>query len=583
MNKSLYIKELEDKIRILETRVKHLTNDLRLTKEENENSTGSYFELYSHMERNVVERKKELIGLGRVLEQQNRELEIIMDSSPEIIFFKDTKQRLIRVNRKFARAVGGPIHRIIGKKYDELFYGNRDQNHKKDLKIIKSGNPLLNQIETIETIKGERKIRIDRIPQKDINNKVIGIIGFAQDITEFVKAKEENRKLEAHLQHAQKMEAISTLAGGISHDFNNLLTAILGYNELSQDYAESGTQLYDHLAEAQKACMLAKGLIKQFIAFTKSGVPEKKTGSVRKLIRDATNLRLCGSNIKCEFSLSDDLWYAEFDETQMKDVIANLIANAIEAMRDGGIIKVSAKNVTNEGGEKGPRIPFQDGKYLKISIQDQGIGIPEEDLPKLYDPYFSTKERGIQKGMGLGLSIVYSVIKNHDGYIDIESEIGKGTTFNIYLPAFEKQVFEEKVMEVESVSDKWKILLMDDEVMVREVTGKMLSRMGHRVEFAEEGAQAVEMYKKARESAAPFDAVILDLTIRGGMGGKEAIRKLIEIDSGVKGIVSSGYSGDPTLTDFKKCGFRGAVGKPYKIDELSRVLQKVIEDDRKNY
>jgi len=278
---------------------------------------------------------------------------------------------------------------------------------------------------------------------------------------------------------------------------------------------------------------------------------------------------LRGSNVRCQFFIPDDLWTVEMDEGQMSQVINNLVINAIEAMPEGGMIKVKAENITVEK-EKG--LPLKAGKYIKISIEDQGTGISKEHLPKIFDPYFTTK----QKGSGLGLATAYSIVKRHDGYISVESKLGVGTTFYIYLPASEKRVPKRKAKKDEILSGEGKVLLMDDEEAIRKVAGNMLKHLGYEVEFAEEGAQAIELYKKARESGDPFDLVILDLTVPGGMGGKEAIKRLREVDPGVKAIVSSGYSNDPIIAEFKKYGFSGVVAKPYKIKELSEELRKVM-------
>jgi PAS domain S-box-containing protein len=410
-------------------------------------------------------------------------------------------------------------------------------------------------------------------PLFDEKGKIYAALGVSIDIS-------ERKRLEAQLIQTQKMEAVGTLAGGIAHDFNNLLTIILGYTDLSQDYAEPGSEIYEHLSEAKKACVRARDLTQQFITFSGGGDPVKEVGSLAKFIEDTTNLTLSGSNVKCEFCLSADLWQVEFDKAQIKHVIANLTRNAKGAMPEGGVIKVSAQNITLEAGKREPGLPVRGGKYVKISIQDRGIGIPEEDLPKVFDPYFSTKDKGVQKGMGLGLSVAHSIIKKHDGHISIESEMGSGTAVYIYLPAFERRISQGKNLEEMAVANKGKVLVMDDEEMVRNVAGEMLSRVGYKIGFAKEGAEAIDLYKRAKESGEPFDGVILDLTIRGGMGGKEAIQKLVEIDPGVKGIVSSGYTSDPALTDFGKHGFVGAISKPYEIDELSKTLHEVIYGSR---
>lgn len=299
------------------------------------------------------------------------------------------------------------------------------------------------------------------------------------------------------------------------------------------------------------------------------GPPIKKTTSIAKLIKESVRFALSGSNVKCEFFIADDLWLSNVDEGQIGQVIQNIIINADQAMPKGGVIRVYCENVVISQHDN---LPLKEGKYVKISISDQGIGIPKEYITKIFDPFFTTK----QSGSGLGLSTAYSIIKRHDGYITVESQVGVGTTFYIYLPASDKriEIEEEKIDKL--LKGKGRVLLMDDEEMVLEVVGDMLKYLGYEVAFARNGNEAIEFYKRAKAAGHPFDVVIMDLTIAGGMGGKEAIKKLIEIDPEVKAIVSSGYANDPIMVDFKKYGFSGVIAKPYKIKDLSKTLQKVM-------
>ena len=244
-------------------------------------------------------------------------------------------------------------------------------------------------------------------------------------------------------------------------------------------------------------------------------------------------------------------------------------------MPEGGTIRVSADNVTVPGEEM---LPITKGKYIKVSIKDQGMGISRKHLKRIFDPYFTTKEMGSQKGLGLGLSICHSIVKRHRGHIDVESVLKKGTTFSIYLPACEPEISKKTIQEQTPKVGKGKILVMDDEEIVRDVAGGMLTHLGYTVEFAKNGDEAIELSKKAGESGQPFAAVIMDLTIPGGMGGKNNIKKMLETDPGVKAIVSSGYSNDPVMTDFKTYGFCGVITKPYKIEELQKALHRVINE-----
>ncbi|MBI5204174.1 MAG: PAS domain S-box protein [Nitrospirae bacterium] len=385
-----------------------------------------------------------------------------------------------------------------------------------------------------------------------------------------VKDVTEHKLMEAELQKAQKLESLGILAGGIAHDFNNILTAITGNISLAKMYAQPGLEVFDILTEAEKASLRAKNLTTQLLTFSKGGIPVKRLSSMPKLIKDSCSFALSGSKIKCEISSPDNLWPVEIDEGQISQVIHHMIINAQQAMPEGGIIKVKAENITADAEHP---LPLKGGKYLKISIKDHGIGISEEHLAKIFDPYFTTK----QEGSGLGLASAYSIIKKHDGHITAESKLGEGTTFYIYLPASEKKIPIVKDTGISSASrGRGKVLVMDDDDTVRLVVGRMLGQCGYEAEFAEDGDKAIDLYKKAKETGQPFDAVIIDLIIPAGMGGKEAIKKLIEIDPDIRAIVSSGYSDDPVLSNFKEYGFKDAMAKPYEIAELRQILHKVI-------
>ncbi len=317
--------------------------------------------------------------------------------------------------------------------------------------------------------------------------------------------------------------------------------------------------------------MRAKDLTQQLLTFSKGGAPVKKTSSVAEFLKKSASFALSGSNVKCIFSIPDDIWAVEIDKGQINQAFNNLVINADEAMPEGGILKISAENITITSKNI---LPLQKKKYVKISFEDNGIGIPSNNLNKIFDPYFSTKT----KGNGLGLASAYSIIKSHKGLITVESELGVGTTFYIYLPASEEIVVEKKAETGKALFGKGKILIMDDEDFIREVAGKMVESLGYSAEFASDGAEAIELYGKALKSEEPFAAVIMDLTIPGGMGGKEAIQELLKIDPNVKAIVSSGYSSDPIMSDCKKHGFVGMLSKPYKISELGKTLKEIIAE-----
>jgi two-component system cell cycle sensor histidine kinase/response regulator CckA len=378
------------------------------------------------------------------------------------------------------------------------------------------------------------------------------------------------RKMEEDVMKATKLESISIFAGGIAHDFNNILTIMLGNLSLTKMLLTDDDNIRKRLDKVEMAAIRAKDLTQQLLMFSKEGVPVKKISSIKELIEESVNFSLTGSKIVCETLIPDDIWALEIDEGQISQSINNLIINAIQAMPEGGRILFSVRNIVLKNDNK---FRLKAGHYVRVSIEDEGIGIPAENLNKIFDPYFTTKE----KGNGLGLSSVYSIINKHDGAISVESTVGIGTKFNIYLPANPEVKIEHKTENENVLSGEGKILVMDDEEDILEVAEIMLKNLGYDVVTTKNGNEALELYKSALANNHPFNVVIMDLTIRGGMGGKHAIKKLLMMDPQAKVIVSSGYSNDPTMANYMSYGFKGLIMKPFKMKDLWKTLKNVIE------
>jgi CheY-like chemotaxis protein len=381
----------------------------------------------------------------------------------------------------------------------------------------------------------------------------------------------KEKRITEELLKAQKLESLGVLAGGIAHDFNNILTAILTNISMARMYGDLHEEVSKMLADAEVASLRARDLTQQLLTFAKGGTPIKKPTSISGSLKGTTEFALSGSNLRCEYSIPEDLWLVDIDKGQISQVIQNLVTNAKQAMPEGGVIKVCAENVALS---KKDAIPLKRGKYVKVSLTDQGTGIPEKHLQKIFDPFFTTK----QEGRGLGLAISFSIMKNHGGWIQVDSQMGVGTTFSVYLPTSGKTTKPKEREKGESLRGEGRILLIDDEELVRRSAGNVLRHLGYDVEVARDGKEGITLYDKAMKIGKSFDVVIMDLTIPGGMGGKRAIQELMRIDPKAKVIVSSGYSNDPVMSSFREYGYRGVVSKPYRIEELAEVIRTVMTE-----
>jgi signal transduction histidine kinase/ActR/RegA family two-component response regulator len=396
----------------------------------------------------------------------------------------------------------------------------------------------------------------------DQNDLEKDLVFAAMDISDLRKMEQERLRID-------KLESLGIMAGGIAHDFNNILTIILGNIELVVLEIKKSDKSLDLLLEAEQACQRAQHLAKQLLTFAKGGMPIKRPVHVSKVLQDVVPLALSGSNSAVEILIEEDVWPVEIDEDQIHQVINNILINADQAMPDGGLITVKAKNLFLTATD----VPLPEGNYVRFSFIDEGIGISQKDLGKIFDPYFTTK----QFGNGLGLTAAFSIVKNHRGHISVDSDIGQGSSFHLYLPAAKNapQSISSKVKTM-PIRGQGRILVMDDEASIRTVLGHMLNKLGYEAVCVANGEHALQTYQNARKNKELFDAIILDLTIPGGLGGKETLELLLELDPQIKAIVSSGYGDDPIMANYEKFGFKSVIAKPYKISELSVVLHDVL-------
>ncbi len=390
-----------------------------------------------------------------------------------------------------------------------------------------------------------------------------------QQTNERLLAEMEQRKqVEEELFRGRKLDSLGVLAGGIAHDFNNFLTIISGNIALAKMHLQPEDSVWDILEQAAVACKRATSLASQLLTFGKGGAPVRRPAPLAEVVKDAVDLARAGAQVTIDLAIVGGLWSAEIDIEQISQALHNILLNARQAMPEGGIIEVRAENVVLDGD----RLPLRSGRYVMISVRDHGCGISADVLPRIFDPYFTTK----QNGSGLGLATANAIIGKHEGDINVQSTLGEGTTFTVYLPACAAALPPESATGQHLQTGSGRILIMDDEEALRKLLTQVLKRLGYEVECAREGAEAIELYQKAKDSGHRFDAVLVDLTIPGGMGGKEVAARLRENDDSLILIASSGYSHTPIMSEFRRFGFDDVISKPWTPVQLSQVLRRYM-------
>lgn len=531
------------------------------------NASGNPVSLWSIVQ-DITERKQAEEALKQS-DRRNRDaqklLQLVLDTIPVRLFWKDLNLVYLGCNQLFAQDAGchGPEELIGADDYSIGWKEQAEKYRQDDLEVMSSGKPRWN-FEEIQTTPEGKQITLStsKVPLRDADNTIIGVLGAYEDITQRKWAEEE-------LLRAQKLESLGRLAGGIAHDFNNILMGILGNISFAKMQLSPQKTAYERLVNAEAACLRAKELTHQFLTFSTGGAPVRMAISAGQVVTTYGQLALSGAKSTCTYSIPDDLWKINADEGQIGQVVTNILINADQAMEHGGLIEVHCENVAVDETHG---VPLNKGRYVRVSVKDHGVGIPVEDLGIIFDPYFTTKKTG----RGLGLASAYSIMKKHEGHLAVESTPGAGTTIRFYIPASDSPATSPEAVDPTIFSGSGTILVVDDDVLVLQAVEAMLENLGYEVELAADGEEAVAKYIKARQSGRPFDLVIMDLIIQDGMGGEEATGKLLEVDPQARVIVSSGYSNDPILSDYRRYGFTDALAKPYSLEELSQQLQRIL-------
>ncbi|MCX8030018.1 MAG: ATP-binding protein [Thermodesulfovibrionales bacterium] len=534
-----------------------------------ESLTAKFAKTINHI--HIMESLKETLNL--FLDEKEK-LFITLQSIADSVITTDIFRKITFINRKAEEITGWQSKEALGKDLTEVFK-IIDKKNEKNIErgfesLIKSGEPVsIGNNLTLITKNKSKKI-ISTGVCAPIKNRTGDISGTVLIFNEII----DKELRDSEFIRAKKLESLGLLAGGIAHDFNNLLTAILGNIGLAMVNLPPEHKTYSRLKEAEKASLKARDLVTQLLTFSKGGEPMKKILSPSQLLQDTANLVLLGSNVQCNFKIPNNLWHIYADEGQIGQVFHNILLNSCQAMPSGGIIEIKCENISLKTDSP---FPLSAGQYVKIIIKDTGIGISSENLLKIFDPYYTTKP----KGTGLGLSIAYAIIKKHEGYITVNSTLGKGTEFTIYLPAYKKiseEITSHTAEQFTKNIKKLKILVMDDEDLILNFIEDALKQLGYQVQCTKNSIETIQAYNKALNSGEPFDLVILDYTIPGEAGGKETINKLLEINPSLKAIISSGYSDDPIINEYKQVGFKGFLKKPYKIKELLNTIETILSN-----
>ncbi|MFH1146708.1 MAG: PAS domain S-box protein [Pseudomonadota bacterium] len=521
----------------------------------------------------------EILGIGRHAPEQEKEsgikqtreeFEVLFNSITDGISVVDREYRILRANQGMAHQRGLPLDKMIGERCYEIYYGRPSPCDNCVVeRTFRTGEA---SSKTRERIRNDGTIvsaEVLTFPIVDCRNEVIQVVEYSRDIT-------EKKALEQQLLQAQKMESIGVLAGGIAHDFNNLLSGILGYASLLKTKLSSGHQFYKYADTIENSAVKAARLINQLLTFSRAGKSSKKIIDINSIIRETIQIleRAIDKGIRIQTEMEDSLWALAADPFQIEQVLLNICINARDAMPDGGVLTIKTENTRIPAID--PAVPAEvpPGRYVRISVSDTGAGMEKNIQGKIFDPFFTTKDK--TKGTGLGLAVVYGIVKDHNGHIQVESEPGKGAKFDLYIPASTKKPTDPApgTELKESFSGSEIILLVDDEDVVRGLGKEILEYQGYKVILAGNGLEAVGIYEKQNQR---IDLVILDI-IMPGISGVQTFERLKAINPAVKVIFSSGYSPNGCNAPGLKADSVKFIQKPYKMEELSKLVRRTLDE-----
>ena len=520
------------------------------------------------LHREAIEALEQARRAERALADEKERLSVTLRSVGDGVIATDLEGRVRLVNRAAEQLTGWTQEEAIGMPIARVFQ-SLDQDTREFRNPLEDFSRDPNRTARFTRLAArdhsERPIEEVAAPLQDATGRTMGMVLAFRDISDALRMQEERAR-------ADKLASLGLLAGGIAHDFNNILMAVMGNVSMARATLPNTGQAVTALAQAEQACVRARHLTWNLLTFSKGGAPDKKTITLPHFLEEAARLALRGSSVPYTLHVDPDLWPVHVDDRQLAQVVNNILINAQQAMPRGGAIDIVAENVVEREQRSEYALQADPGPYVRISISDKGMGIPPENLGSIFDPYFTTK----QAGSGLGLATSHSIIKNHGGFFLVESTLGRGTTVRVHLPASLNRELEESTGTIDRVSGGGRILVMDGDATFRALAVTMLEFLGYTPEVVSSGSAAVERYKRALASGCPFDAVILDLVVPEGMGGREAMAQLGVIDRKVTAILSSGYVEDSMVGELQQLGFKAIIAKPFTLNELSNTLHAVM-------
>lgn len=490
------------------------------------------------------------------LASEKRKIETTLSSLGEGVITVDREERIVLMNHAAEKLTGWNREDAFGRPARDVYVVRGEPD--------RAGGDAPSRCALVPREGAERTVEEIRSPIRDEEIGDTGAVIVFRDVT-------EKTKLEMEVLRGRQLESIGVLAAGIAHDFNNFLTGILGNISLARYHAAGNAKVLERLAESEKASFGARDLVQKLLVFSKGGKPSRKTVDLVRIVTDASDLATRGTGVRFVLKTPQPVWRATADPNQMTQVASNIVINSVQSIAGSGNIAIALKNA-EIGNNQVPGLPA--GRYVAVRIEDDGPGIHGEAIDRIFEPYFTTRE----KGSGLGLATCYNIVKAHDGNIFVESSPGKGTAFTFYIPAApDREEEDAEPARTEEAPEKLhgRILVMDDEEFIRQFLMNTLSQFGCSVTLCADGEEAIRRYGEEADAGRRFDAVIMDLTIPGGMGGKEAAKRILSRYPDACLIVSSGYSNDPVLSNPEKFGFRAVVAKPYRIEDLLRVIGKI--------